>query len=74
MKYTGTVNKKNPNQVVSGATILKYWSSPILTASEHAGFHIKPRKFYEVTWPDWLTNCLFNLQCTILKEVTDESI
>jgi len=72
MKYTGTTNKKIPNQVVSGATILKYWSSDILTASEHAGFHIRPVGFYEVTWGDNVVAPQFNCECIILKEVIDE--
>ena len=74
MKYTGVAKKKHPNQVVSGAIILKYWIGDVVTAREHAGFHIRPTGFYEVSWPDYVTSPRFDVLCTILREVIDARI
>ena len=60
---------KHETKIVSGHDLLNQWKSSILTASEHAGFHISPAKLYRVSWADPVLTCRYNTTCTILGAV-----
>ena len=59
---------KHKSITVSGSIILNQWDNDNITASEHAGFTIKPTAQYEVCWPDHVITPQYNGDCTILGE------
>ena len=63
---------KQRSVVVSGGLILNQWDGDIMTASEHAGFHIKPTRFYRVSWPDHIVVKKYDFACIIHPESDHE--